>query len=334
MARADWLRLTAEETLEPGLPIIDTHHHFWDHGAGDRYLLDELLADVNTGHNVVATVFVEASAMYRKDGPVEMKPVGETEFVNGIAAMSASGQYGPCRVAAGIVGHADLRLGAGAAKVLEAQVAASSRFRGIRYWTTWDEHPKEVQMRHVAPRGLMADRIFREGFACLERLKLSYDAWMLFHQLPDCADLARAFPGVTIVVEHFGGNVGIGPYAGRRDEVFGLWKRNMVDLSKCPNVFVKLGGMGVPRNGFGWESQPKPPGSAEIARAVEPFFMHCIEQFGPQRCMFESNHPVDGQSASFHVIWNAFKRFSKGFSAGERAALFHDTAARAYRIGS
>ena len=335
MERTAWHDLTTEETLDPGLPICDPHHHLWHGGPRnrERYLLDELLRDLGSGHNIVSTVFMDCVSMYRKDGPVEMRPIGETEFVNGVAAMSASGQYGPTRIAAGIVSWADLKLGAAVAPVLEAHIAASSRFRGVRYATTWDGNPAETQVFAPAPKGLLFDRTFREGLACLERYKLSYDAWMLFHQLTDLVELARAMPGLNIILGHIGGLVGIGPYASRHDEVFQTWKRNVADVAKCPNVTIKIGGIGMPRHGFGWHERDKPPSSAEMAKVFEPYYAHCIEQYGAERCMFESNYPVDGVSASYHLIWNTFKRLAKDCSASERAALFHDTATRVYRLG-
>ncbi|OFZ99031.1 MAG: amidohydrolase [Betaproteobacteria bacterium RIFCSPLOWO2_02_FULL_62_17] len=321
-----WLRQTYEEALEHELPICDTHHHFWDHGEGDRYLVPELLEDMAGGHNVVATVFVECNSGYRKDGPEALKPVGETEFV---ASMVRDADP---RAAAGIVGYADLLLGGAVVPVLEAHLAASpDRFRGIRYWTTWDEHPKEVQLRTVAPKGLVYDGKFREGFACLERYGLSYDAWMLFPQLPEAADLARAFPGITIILGHIGGLVGVGPYS-NRDEVLERWKRNVAEVAKCPNVVMKIGGIGLQRLGFGWHERDKPTSSGELAQAFAPYCMHCIEQFGPERCMFESNFPVDKASASYNAVWNAFKRLTEKLNSAERSALFHDTAARVYRL--
>ncbi|OGA36715.1 MAG: amidohydrolase [Betaproteobacteria bacterium RIFCSPLOWO2_12_FULL_62_13b] len=333
-ARAAWWQQTTEEMLDPGLAICDTHHHFWDHGPADRYLFDELLEDVNGGHNIVSSVFVECSSMYRRDGAEELKPVGEIEFVNGLAAMSASGQYGPARLAAGIVGYADLLLGAGVARVLEAHLAASpARFRGIRYWTTWDEKASEIGLRHCAPRDVMRQPAFREGLACLPRYRLAYDAWMLFHQLPELVDLARALPDLTFVMEHVGGLVGIGPYS-NRDEVLEVWKRNVASVASCPNVVVKLGGLGTGRLGYGWQDRPRPPSSAEMAETWGPYCLYCIEQFGPERCMFESNFPVDGSAASYHVIWNTFKRITQGFSPAEKRAMYLGTAERVYRLGA
>ena len=322
-----------EDVLEPELAICDPHHHLWDH-PGNRYLLDELLEDISSGHNVVSTVFVECMSMYRAGGPEALRPVGETEFVQGVAAMSASGRYGPARVAAGIVSYADLALGDSVVPVLEAHMAASpSRFRGIRHAAGW-HMSHEIQNSHTnPPPGLLLDAGFRRGFQHLERFGLSFDAWLYHPQLPELTDLARAFPGVTIILDHFGGPLGIGPYAGRLDEVFLEWRPAFDELATCPNVVVKLGGLNMPRNGFGWEKRDRPPTSQELAEATSHYYLHAIERFGPERCMFESNFPVDKVSCSYRVLWNAFKRIAAGFSAAEKRALFHDTATRVYRLG-
>jgi L-fuconolactonase len=335
--REHWLELTKEEPLDPELPICDPHHHLWDHLSPTdqrpgRYLLEELLRDTGGGHNIVQTVFMECTSMYRQDGPPAMRPVGETEFVQGIAAQSASGQYGPTRVAAGIVGHADLTLGAAVAPVLEAHVAAArDRFRGIRHISTWDANA--VAMGRVNyPEGLLSDSGFRAGFAYLHKYNLSFDAWLYFTQLKELADLARTFPDTPVIVNHIGGLLGIGPYAGKRDEVFNDWKRGMSVLALCPNVVVKLGGLGMTMCGFGWHERAVPPNSTELAGTMTPYFQTCIELFGVNRCMFESNFPVDKLSFSYTVIWNAFKRIAAGLSSEERSALFHDTAVRVYRL--
>jgi len=331
-ARDQWLQLTTEAPLEPALPICDPHHHLWDR-PDDRYLLEELLQDTRSGHNIVSTVFIECRSMYRKDGPQEMKPVGETEFVQGIAAQSASGQYGPTVVAAGIVGHADLTLGAAVARVLEGHLAASpNRFRGIRHICVWDASPAIPITAPVRMPGLMLGSTFRAGFACLQKYGLSFEAWLYYAQLPELASLARAFSEVPVILNHIGGVLGIGPYAGKRDEVFQAWKRGIAEVASCPNVVVKLGGLGMPRSGFGWEARTAPPTSAELAEATAPYYLTCIEKFGPGRCMFESNFPVDKASYSYGVVWNSFKRMTQGFSLTERAALFHDTATRVYRL--
>jgi predicted TIM-barrel fold metal-dependent hydrolase len=331
MDRDQWLSLVREEAIEPALPICDPHHHLWDH-PGHRYLLDELLADTSTGHAVGATVFVECMSMYRAEGPAALRPVGETEFVNGVAAMSASGRYGATRVAAGIVGFADLTLGAEVGPVLDAHLAASSRFRGIRHAAGWDASG-EVRNSHTnPPPGLLGDARFRRGFAELGRRGLSFDAWLYHPQIPELTDLARAFPDTTIVLDHLGGPLGIGPYANRRAEVFAVWKDAIRELGRCPNVVAKLGGLAMPINGLGFHRRERPATSTELDEATRDWYRHMIDCFGPERSMFESNFPVDKASCSYHVLWNAFKRLTAGFSASERAALFHDTAMRVYRL--
>ncbi len=272
--------------------------------------------------------------MYRADGPEELRVVGETEFVQGIAAQSASGQYGTTRVAAGIVSHADLTLGAAVAAVLEAHIAASiNRFRGIRHSSVWDASA-DIRPYMNPPKGLLLDSKFREGFGCLQKYGLSFDAWLYHPQLTELADLARAFPDTRIIVDHIGGLLGIGPYAGKREEVFQQWKNGITELSTCPNVIVKLGGLGMPVCGFGWNERTTPPNSTELAEAMTPYYLECIEQLGVDRCMFESNFPVDKVSYSYSVMWNAFKSISADFSPEEKAALFHNTAMRVYRLES
>lgn len=331
--REAWLKLMIEEPIDPDLPVCDPHHHLWD-GPGDRgrYLLDEYLRDAGGGHHIVKTVFVECGAMYRKDGPQEMRPVGETEFVQGIAAQITSGQYGRATVAAGIVGLADLTLGVNVVPVLEAHMAASkNRFRGIRQSCTWDSDRTIISMGKG--KEMMMDTKFREGFACLRKYGLSFDGWQYYTQLRELADLARGFPDTIIIVNHTGGPLGIGHYAGKRNEVFQEWKRSMTELASCPNVVVKLGGLGMPRCGFDWHEQVKPPNSTDLAEAMAPYYRFCIEVFGAERCMFESNFPVDKVSYSYTVLWNAFKRTCKDCSLEERSALFHDTAVKVYRLG-
>jgi len=269
--------------------------------------------------------------MYRASGPPEMRPVGEVEFVQGLAAASASGLYGPCRAAAAIVGHADLKLGDRVEPVLQSlQAASPNRFRGIRHIVTWDVDPR-VESRET--EGVLSTPEFRAGAKALGRMGLSLDTICCFPQLPEMVAFARAVPEVTIIMNHLGGLNRTGPFASRDDEVMPAWRSGMAELARCPNVYLKLGGHGMPRFGFDWHMREKPIGSEELAREMAPLMSYCIEQFGPERCMFESNFPVDKVSFSHHVLYNAFKRFSKSCSAPERAALFHDTAVRAYRIG-
>jgi L-fuconolactonase len=329
-----WLALHREDILEPELEIVDPHHHLWDF-ARHRYLLHDLLADTGSGHDIAQTVFIECTACYRADGPAALRPVGETEFVNGIAAMAASGAYGRTRVAAGIVGMADLTLGAQVEEVLAAHVAAGGgRFRGIRHAAGWQDRTPEVHNSHTnPPPHLYRDHAkFREGLAVLGRMGLVFDAWLYHPQLGDLIDLARAFPDQKIVLDHVGGPLGLGWYADKRAEIFAEWRRHMAELAQAPNVYVKLGGLGMRLNGFAFHKRPRPPSSLELADAWRPYIETCIAAFGPARCMFESNFPVDKISGAYATYWNAFKRLAAGASADEKALLFRDTARRFYRL--
>lgn len=329
---AEWLEKVKEAALEPALPIIDPHHHLWDH-PGSRYELDELMADVAQGHNIRATVFVECKSMYRDSGPDALKPVGETEYVNGIAAKSASGGFGETRVAAAIVGFADLRLGKAVDEVLEAHIAvAPARFRGIRHASAFDDSPDVRASHTLPPKGLLGLPAFREGYARLAKYGLSFDAWLYHRQIPELTALARAHPETTVIFDHFGGPIGIGPYEGKRAEIFAQWKKDVAELASCPNVTAKLGGINMAVNGFGWHKRDLPPTSDELVAATRDWYLHSIDVFGPDRCMFESNFPVDKLSCSYGVLWNAFKKIARGFSEAEKASLFHDTAKRVYRI--
>ena len=330
--RPQWLALQQEPVMEPDLPIVDAHHHLWDH-AGNRYFATDMLEDLATGHNVRATVAVECHAMYNRRAPAALQPVGEVEFLNGSAALSASGQYGPCQIAAAIVGHADLLLGADVLAVLQAQMrAGGDRLRGIRYSAVWHPDPQARGSLANPPPHVMNDPRFRQGFARLAPLGLSFDAWIYHTQITELAALARQFPQTSIVVNHAGGVIGIGPYAGRRDAVRAEWATAMRDLASCENVFVKLGGMGMRLFGFDLSARARPPSSQELADLWAPYVHTCIELFGADRCMFESNFPVDKGSCSYAVLWNAFKRMSSGASAAEKQALFSGTAARVYRL--
>lgn len=330
--RPDWLAQRRETALEPDLPIVDPHHHLWKHGE-DVYFLPELLADTDSGHRIEATVFVECRTMYRAQGPAEHRSLGETEFVNGVAAMSASGLFGPTRACAAIVGNVDLRLGARAGQALEAHLAVSGgRFKGIRNVSAWDASGIRATSANPPP-GLLRDAAFREGFACLAPLGLSFDAWLVHTQHADFLDLARAFPDTTMVLDHCGGPLGIGPYAGRRDEVFAAWRASLAEIAACPNVRIKLGGLGMHTPGFDFHRQALPPDSADLARAWAPYIETCIALFGPRRAMFESNFPVDKGTCGYGALWNAFKRITAGCSADEKAALYAGTAREVYRIG-
>jgi predicted TIM-barrel fold metal-dependent hydrolase len=329
-----------EDVLEPDLPICDPHHHlfFWPGidalGLPVTYLLPEFLAELKDGgHNIESTVYLEATAFYRADGPEELRTLGETEFATGVAAMSASGLYGATRVCEGIVGRVELSRGDAIGKVLDKHLAvAGDRFKGIRDAGPWDDN-MDIPRGHTAPpKGLYESSAFRAGFAHLGRLGLSFDAWQYHPQLPQVIDLADAFPKTEIILDHVGGVLGIGPYAGKEDVEFAAWSKNIRKLAERPNVSVKLGGMGQPLGPFDHHTRKTKPDSVELAKAWRPYVETCIEAFGPKRAMFESNFPVDGVACSYRALWNAMKRIASGASVAEKALLFRDTARRVYRL--
>jgi L-fuconolactonase len=324
-----WLSQVREDIIEPDLPIIDAHHHLWERPSG-RYLLDELRADLDAGHDVRATVFIQCGYGYRNDGPAGMRPVGETERVAAIAASAvAAGVPGVC---AGIVGYCDFRLDDRVDALLEAHVAAGAgRFRGSRQSAGWDAAIVSTTSA-VPPRGLLLDPAFRAGLSRLEPFGLSYECSLYHPQLSELTDLARAFPSLPILANHCGGPIRIGPYADHPAEAFQAWSAALRALAACPNVTLKLGGQAMTIRGFNWHEAPLPPSSEALAAAWRPTMETCIDAFGASRCMFESNFPVDKGMCSYPVVWNAFKRLAAGCSSDEKAALFHGTAARFYRL--
>jgi predicted TIM-barrel fold metal-dependent hydrolase len=334
--RNDWLARHQEAIIEPELPIVDPHHHLVERPETGRYLLPELLADTKSGHNIIATVYLEWLSMYRAQGPAEMKPVGEVEFANGVAAMAASDTYGKTRVCAGIVGYADLALGGAVEAVLEAEIEAGGgpggRFKGIRYISATDPDQAAWGSPVSRPPGMLAQPKVREGFAKLAPLGLVFDSFMFHPQIGDLIDLARAFPQTPIVLDHVGGAIGLGRYKGKRDEVFAEWSARIKELAACSNVRIKLGGLGMRVFGFDVHERPDPPSSETLAGLWRPYIETCIAAFGPERSMFESNFPVDKGSGSYQVFWNAFKRIATGCSDSEKAALFAGTATKFYRL--
>lgn len=326
-----WLAGLVEPVIAPDLPIIDAHHHLWvEHEA--PYLLDELAADLADGHRIAATVFVQAHYGYDRDVAAAFAPVGETRKVAAIAA-AARDRGIPTQIAAGIVGFADLTLGDAVDDVLDAhQQAGGSAFCGVRHSVSHDPAFPDGIVIRPAPPGLLGDARYRVGLARLAARGLSYDA-MLYHvQIPELTATARALPALSIVLDHLGCPLGVGPYAGREDAVFQAWRRDMTALATCPNVVVKLGGLGMIITGADWHEHPAPPGSAALAAAWAPYIETCIALFGADRCLFESNFPVDKAMYSYRTLWNAFKRLAAGASADEQAALFSATAARTYRL--
>jgi L-fuconolactonase len=355
--REDWLALRHEPALEPELPIIDPHHHLWER-AGSRYLAHELLDDIRgepgEGHNIRATVFIQCRAMYRKDGPVELAPLGEVDFVNGVAAFGASGHYGEAKICAGIVAGADLLSGDRVGSVLDAMMARSpERMRGVRNSTVWHADPAVRSSTQSPPPYMLRDARFQAGCAALAARNLVLDVWGNHTQLDELYDLASSLPALTVVIDHFGGPVGVGPYAAEvqaaevhaggihargghaGDGYAGMladWRRSLARLAKLPNTYMKLGGGGMPVLGFAFDKLETPPASQQLAEAWRPYFETCVTLFGPKRCMFESNFPVDKGMFSYNVMWNAFKRLARGFSAQEKHELFCGTAARVYRL--
>ena len=327
-----WLAQVTEPPIDPRRRIVDPHHHLWRNPERGDYLLADLWADTGSGHNVEKTVFVECRASYRTDGPEHLKCVGESEFVAGIAAASAKGGNGKAVISA-IVAHADLSQGAVLEDVLAAHAdACRGLFRGIRHAGARDPHPEDLTIPGRGPEGLYARKDFRDGVRTLGRLGYTYDTWHYHHQNSAFAELARAVPETTMVLDHFGTPLGVGRYANRREAIFAQWQKDIAEIAKCPNVVAKLGGLAMPDNGFGWHARATPPTSDEFVAAQKRYYLHAIECFGAHRCMFESNFPVDKWSISYPVLWNGLKKIVAGFSDSEKDALFYGTAARVYRL--
>ena len=321
---------TVEQALEPDLPIVDSHHHLWSH-PGDEYLLDDLRADTGAGHNVVQTVFVECGERSRDDVPAELRSIEETRWVAGLAA---HGDHTPGAVIAGIVGYVDLRLGPDAVRRgLEAhREAAGGRLVGVRHATAWHPSPAIVDHRTHPTEALLLDEGFGASLAVVGDLGLTFDSFVYHPQVPELTELAGRFPDLPVILDHVGGPVGVGPYVGHRHEVLVELADHLASLAARPNAHLKLGGIGMPLFGNAWHKRQLPPSSEDIAAAWAPFFRRCIDLFGPERCMFESNFPVDRRSTSYLVEWNAYKRLTADLSPGERAELFSGTARRVYGL--
>lgn len=324
-----WLGKLQEPILEPSLPIIDPHHHIWDRG-GETYLLPHLLADTATGHDIRATVFIQCASMYDEAAEPARRSLGETRFMTALAQAAETEKTRAC---AALVGLVDLTLGDRVTPLLEEHVALSGgRFKGVRNRTAWDPSPRVRSNLEIAPPGPLADPAFREGAKRLGELGLVLDVWAYHPQLPLVLEVARAAPGTTVVVDHCGGPIGVGPYAGREAEVFAKWRAAMAQLAALPNVLVKLGGLAMEISGKTWHRRDLPPTSEELAADWRPHVETCIELFGADRCMYESNFPVDKGMCGYAALWNAFKRISAGASAAEKTALFSGTAARTYGL--
>lgn len=322
----EWLDLVVEDVIDPDRPIVDPHHHLWPPGGALPYGLDELHADTGSGHRIERTVFVECGAAYDPDAPEHLRSVGETRFVAGESARD------PAHLIGGIVASADLRR-ADLDEVLDAHLEAGGvLFKGIRHALASAEHPEVLRIPGRAPRDLASDPAFRRGVARLGERGLTYDTWHYHYQNRDFLELARAVPGTTMVLDHFGTPLGVGPYAAQRTEIWERWRNDIAELARCPNVVAKLGGLAMPDNGYGWDAAERPPTSDEFVSAQRDWYLHTIDCFGPQRCMFESNFPVDRWSLSYRVLWNALKKVAADFTEAEQDDLFRGTATRVYRL--
>ncbi len=325
----EWLSQVREEVIDPGREIVDPHHHLWPKPHLE-YDLEELWSDTQDGHKVVQTVFLECGSAYRTDGPEHLFPVGETEFVTA-AALRAAQDPDKAQIA-GIVAHADLRLD-NLDEILDAHdIAARGRFRGIRHSGSRDESGAVLSIPGRAPKGLFEDPDFRRGVARLGERGLTYDTWIYYHQLADFAALARAVPGTVMILDHFGTPLGVGPYEGKRHEIFAKWKDSIAGVAENPNVYAKLGGMAMPDNGYGWHTRDKPPSSDEFVDTQARWYQHAIKVFGPERCMFESNFPVDRLSISYRTLWNGLKKIAKDYPEEAQVALFSGTARKVYKL--
>ena len=328
--REQWLAQVNEKIIDPGRSIVDPHHHFFaSRRSFQAYDLASLRADTSS-HSVHTTVYLQCGEGHLKDGPKPLRPVGETQMVDAIAAQAKKEPH--LTQIGAMVGTAELRLGSAVREVLEAHQNASGLFKGIRQAAAWDASDAGLLYGDVQNAALYRDTAFREGFAVLADMGLSFDAWHYHPQTPYLTELAREFPDVVIVLDHFGTPIGVGPYAGKRKEIFTQWANDLAELATCPNVFIKLGGLAMPWTGFGFETHAMPPTSDEIVALQAPYYDHAIEVFGPERAMFESNFPVDKLSVSYRVLWNAFKKMAQQYSESEQDALFQQTAKQVYRL--
>jgi len=333
--RPEWLALHREPIIEPSRLIVDPHHHLWDR-PGARYLPNDLLEDIGTGHRVAATVFIQSRSMLRAGGDPAFASVGEVEFANGAAAVGAAQIHGPTRICAGIVGGANLALGDAVQPVLESMLSVSGgRLRGIRNSLVWHPDPLITSTNAKTTNGMMSAPEFKVGAALLGRYDLVLDVWVYHTQLDECYALARAIPDVIVVIDHFGGPIGVGDYARSptdRAQMLTSWRRSMAQLASLPNTRVKLGGGGMPVLGFHFDRAATPPSSSQLAETFRPYVEMCIDMFGVTRCMFESNFPVDKGMFSYDVLWNAFKRLVSDASESEKQALLSETAGATYRL--
>ena len=329
--RGDWLARTKEEIFEPERPIVDPHFHiFVENEVFPSYRLADLQRDAS-GHHIQQTVFMECEEGYRKDGPEHLRPVGESEWVCELAREAERAPKGTLQIG-GMIGDAQLYNGALAGETLDAHLEASPLFRGVREMGIWDASAEIDCAAEASDLNFYGESRFREGFAEVAKRGLCFDAHQYHTQLPSVVNLARAFPETSIIVDHLGSPLGAGPYADKHDEIFPEWQKNVSAVASCPNTFMKLGGIAMPWCGFGWEQRERPPTSDEFVATYARYYDHALQAFGPDRCMFESNFPIDKLSLSYDVLWNAFKKIAAGYSEDEKEALFRGTAIRVYRL--
>lgn len=325
-----WLSSVKEEIIDPDRRIIDSHHHLWRTGL--VYQVDDLWRDTESGHNIVKTVFVDCEAEYRPDGPEHLKCLGETEFVVEQARLSEAGTDGQAIIAA-IVSRANLDMGDAVGDVLDQHIEiGQGLFRGVRLAAARDPNPEMLSFPAQAQEGLYSSPGFRCGMKALGDRGLTFDAWHFHHQNQDFLAMARSVPSTQIVLDHFASPLGVGIYADQREEIFEQWKTDIAAISQCENVVAKLGGLSMPDNGFGWDRRDTAPTSDEFVEAQRRYFLHAIDCFGPDRCMFQSNFPVDKLSIAYPVLFNGLKKIVADFSESEKDAMFYGTAARIYRM--
>ena len=332
MIQAEWLDQVREEIVDPDRRIVDPHHHLWRPNGPLPYELADLWSDTGSGHRVEQTVFMECGAEYRSDGPEHLRSLGEVEFVTEAAAQTAEDGEGRARIVA-LVSHIDLTLGDAIEEVVHLHEDKSGGlFRGVRDAGARAIESDELLIAGSAVEGLYGLADFRKGVHKLGRLGHTYDTWHYHYQIQDFTALARAVPETQMVLDHFGTPLGTGRYADQRDEIFKQWRKDVAELARCENVVAKLGGLAMPDNGFGWMGRDLPPSSDEFVEAQSKYYLHMIDCFGPERCMFESNFPVDKMSISYPVLWNGLKKIVHDFSEDEKEALFSGTASRIYRL--
>ena len=326
---SEWLNQHTEEIIDAERPIIDPHHHLWP--GESQYLLEDLWDDTSSGHNIKHTVFIECTQEFLTSGPEHLKPVGETIFVKKIAD-EAKKEPSKSQIS-GIVSHADMTLGEGINEVLDLHFQyGESLFKGIRHAGGWDPHENMRNSHHSPSKDMYLSDVFNQSLKILGEKDLVFEAWQYHHQINQVAEIADRNENLTIILNHFSGPIGIGPYEGKEDDIFKVWQKDIKELSKRPNVLAKLGGLAMPVNGFKFHEQETPATSDQMVERQKRYYLECIESFEPSRCMFESNFPVDKQSISYHVLWNFFKKISENFSEDEKNSMFYGCAKKAYSI--